>query len=117
MTHTSTGESVQMLRALGESTRLELMLRLGQAPASASGLQHEFSISRQGIMKHLDVLREAGLITAERSGRAVVYQVEPGRMSHLAAALSELSRGWERRLAAIKDAAEAAEADDAADGS
>lgn len=31
----------------GENTRWELILRLGQAPASASGLQHELSISRR----------------------------------------------------------------------
>ncbi|MBU8577758.1 helix-turn-helix transcriptional regulator [Brevibacterium luteolum] len=106
MNRLGTAESVQVLRALGESTRWELMLRLGQAPASASGLQHELSISRQGIMKHLEILREAGLVSAERDGRAVVYQVAPERLGDIAAALDELSRGWDRRLAAIKRAAE-----------
>ncbi|MCT1691824.1 helix-turn-helix domain-containing protein [Brevibacterium sp. p3-SID960] len=80
-------------RVREESTRSELILRLGQAPASASGLQHELSISRQGIMKHLEILREAGLVSAERDGRAVVYQLAPARLGDIAAALEELSRG------------------------
>lgn len=106
MNRLGTAESVQVLRALGESTRWELMLRLGQAPASASGLQHELSISRQGIMKHLEILREAGLVSTERDGRAVVYQVAPERLGDIAAVLEEFSRGWDRRLAAIRRAAE-----------
>jgi len=49
MSRLGTDETVQVLRASGggENTRWELILRLGQAPASASGLQHELSISRR----------------------------------------------------------------------
>ncbi len=43
-------------------------------------------------MKHLEILREAGLASAERDGRAVVYQVAPARLGDIAAALEELSR-------------------------
>ncbi len=48
MSRLGTDETVQVLRASGgENTSWELILRLGQAPASASGLQHELSISRR----------------------------------------------------------------------
>ena len=60
-------------------------------------------------MKHLEILREAGLVSAERDGRAVVYQVAPARPGGIAAALEEFSRGCDRPLAAIRRAAETGE--------
>ena len=44
--------------ALGDETRWQLLVRLGQGPASASALAREFPVSRQAIVKHIEVLRE-----------------------------------------------------------
>lgn len=60
---------------------------------------------RQVTRNHLEILREAGHVSAERD-RAVVYQVAPARPGGIAAALEEFSRGCDRPLAAIRRAAE-----------
>ncbi|HEY5822440.1 MAG TPA: metalloregulator ArsR/SmtB family transcription factor [Propionibacteriaceae bacterium] len=93
--------------ALADDTRWSLLVRLGRSPASASTLATELPISRQAIAKHLDVLRGAGLVEAERDGRQVVFRAVGTRLSALARDLDTIARGWETRLDAIKRAAEA----------
>lgn len=50
-------------------------------------MKHNFSISRQGIAKHLSVLEEAGLVTSKRKGkyRVLMFNNEP---------LQNLLKGW-----------------------
>ena len=59
--------------ALGDDTRWAILARLGEAPASASALAREFPISRQAIVKHLELLTAAGLVESERVGRELVH--------------------------------------------
>lgn len=61
----------QILRALADPTRRELYLGIARKPGqSTSDLAHATrSMTRWGVMKHLDVLREAGLIQTLSAGR------------------------------------------------
>jgi DNA-binding transcriptional ArsR family regulator len=92
--------------ALGDDTRWAILARLGEGPASASALAREFPISRQAIVKHLDVLRAAGLVEAEQRGRELVHRALGGRLSDVARQLERIGSAWESRLAAIKRLAE-----------
>ncbi|MFB6611354.1 ArsR/SmtB family transcription factor [Agromyces sp. NPDC056379] len=92
--------------ALGDDTRWELLQRLGTAPASATTLAADRPISRQAVARHLEVLREAGLVETEIHGREVRYRAIGSRLSALARDLDLLAQGWERRLRTIKAAAE-----------
>jgi DNA-binding transcriptional ArsR family regulator len=92
--------------ALGDDTRWELLQRLGTAPASATTLAADRPISRQAVARHLEVLREAGLVETEVHGREVRYRAIGSRLSALARDLDTLAAGWERRLRTIKAAAE-----------
>ena len=92
--------------ALGDDTRWAILARLGEGPASASALAREFPISRQGIVKHLDVLKAAGLVESEQRGREIVHRALGGRLSDVARELERVGRAWEQRLARIKRLAE-----------
>jgi len=92
--------------ALGDDTRWAILARLGEGPASASALAREFPISRQAIVKHLEVLRAAGLVEAEQRGRELVHRALGGRLSDVARELERIGSAWESRLAAIKRLAE-----------
>lgn len=92
--------------ALGDDTRWAILARLGEGPASASALAREFPISRQAIVKHLEVLRAAGLVEAEQRGRELVHRALGGRLSDVARQLERIGSAWESRLAAIKRLAE-----------
>jgi len=95
--------------ALGDDTRWAILVRLGQAPASASALARELPISRQAIVKHLELLSAAGLVECERVGRELVYRALGGRLSDVARELERIGKSWETRLGRIKRLAEGAE--------
>lgn len=95
--------------ALGDDTRWTILSRLGEGPASASALARELPVSRQAIVKHLEVLRAVGLVEAERQGREVVHRALGGRLSDLARELDRIAVAWEQQLALVKRLAEAAD--------
>jgi DNA-binding transcriptional ArsR family regulator len=92
--------------ALGDDTRWAILVRLGEAPASASALARELPVTRQAIVKHLEVLATAGLVESEQRGREVVFSALGGRLGDLARRLEEIGRTWDARLARIKALAE-----------
>ncbi|MDG4834500.1 metalloregulator ArsR/SmtB family transcription factor [Solwaraspora sp. WMMD1047] len=92
--------------ALADDTRWAILVRIGHAPASASALAEEFPISRQAIVKHLEVLRAAGLVDVERHGRELRYHPIGARLTALARDLTHLATAWDRRLSHIKSLAE-----------
>lgn len=96
-----------VLAALADDTRWAVLTRLGEAPASASALAREFPVSRQAIVKHLEILRAAGLVDSEQHGREVVYRALGGALSDIARRLERIANAWEARLASIKRLAEA----------
>ena len=103
---TATEALTPVFAALGDDTRWAILARLGEAPASASALARELPISRQAIVKHLEVLDGAGLVESERRGRELVYRALGGRLSDVARELERIGRAWEHRLAQIKRLAE-----------
>jgi DNA-binding transcriptional ArsR family regulator len=92
--------------ALADETRWGILTRLGRAPASASALARELPVSRQAIVKHLEVLRAAGLVEAQTVGRELVHHALGGRLSSLARDLDRIAAVWDRRLADLKRLAE-----------
>ncbi|HEY9291349.1 MAG TPA: metalloregulator ArsR/SmtB family transcription factor [Microlunatus sp.] len=95
-----------MFSALADDTRWAILSRLGEGPASASALAREFPVSRQAIVRHLDVLQAVGLVEAEQQGREVVHRALGGRLDELARDLEQIARTWDRRLSRIKQIAE-----------
>ena len=100
------GGQTAVFAALADDTRWGILTRLGEAPASASALAREFPVSRQAIVKHLEVLRAAGLVEAHTEGRELVHRALGGRLSDLARDLDRIAEAWDRRLAGLKQLAE-----------
>jgi len=99
--------------ALADPTRRRVLGLLGgEGERTATALADRLPISRQAIVKHLAVLEEAGLVAGRRVGREVRYAVRPEALEATARWMAALASDWDRRLAAIKRLAEAAEASD-----
>jgi ArsR family transcriptional regulator, cadmium/lead-responsive transcriptional repressor len=93
--------------AVADPTRQRLLdLLLARGEATASSLAEELPVSRQAVAKHLAVLDRNGLVRGTREGREVRYTVRPERLEEARRHMSEIARGWEKRLAAIKRIAE-----------
>jgi DNA-binding transcriptional ArsR family regulator len=89
--------------ALGDPTRLSVVRRLGSEGArSATALSEGAKVTRQAIVKHLQVLEGAGLVTHEKRGREVLYALEPRRIREAQAFLDAVSAGWDRALERLR---------------
>lgn len=100
-----------VLAALADPTRRRLLdLLAAQGEATATALAERLPVTRQAIVKHLAVLDAAGLVVGSRIGREVRYSPRPAGLDATAQWMSALAAEWDRRLAAVKRAAEAAEA-------
>jgi DNA-binding transcriptional ArsR family regulator len=105
------GEVGSVLVALADPTRRRLLDLLAEGAATATTLAEQLPVSRQAIVKHLAVLDAAGLVVGSRVGREVRYSLQPAGLDATTRWMSSLAADWDRRLAAIKRAAEAAERD------
>lgn len=93
--------------ALGDRTRLSVVQKLGAGGArSATALSDGAKVSRQAIVKHLQVLEGAGLVTHEKRGREVLYALEPRRLEDARAFLDAVSAGWDRAIERLRQLVE-----------
>lgn len=73
----STG-CVSKLKALADTTRLAVMESLMDGPLHVGELADSLGVEQSLLSHHLRVLREMGLLVAERDGKAVLYALAPG---------------------------------------
>jgi DNA-binding transcriptional ArsR family regulator len=97
--------------ALVDPTRRAILAQLERkASATVGELAEPFAIKLPGVMKHLDVLADAGLITRTKSGRTVTVRLRPRPLREAVAWLSRYERFWTGgldRLAAYAERKEA----------
>jgi DNA-binding transcriptional ArsR family regulator len=98
--------------ALVDPRRRAILARLERVGiATVSELASPFAIKLPAIMKHLDVLDQAGLITRTKSGRTVTVRLHAEPMREAVAWLRRYERFWSTsldRLAAYASTQEAA---------
>jgi DNA-binding transcriptional ArsR family regulator len=81
--------------ALADPTRRRILLRLKDEPGlSVSELARPLSLKLPGMMKHLDVLSDAGLVTRTKSGRTVSVHLSVGPMREAMAWLNRYESLW-----------------------
>ena len=88
--------------ALSDPTRRAVLRRLADGPASPTELAGELPVTRQAVSKHLEVLREAGLVRGDRAGREHRYRLTPQPMDEAAEWMAEVGSRWDRRLAELR---------------
>ncbi len=89
--------------ALADPMRRNLLVNLAEnSPRTATQLAREYPITRQGILKHLDILEGAGLVTVYQKGREKRYTLTPEPLSELDQWIKDLSAKWDERLLRLK---------------
>ncbi len=98
--------------ALVDPTRRAILARVEREDgASISALAEPFAIKLPAVMKHLDVLGAAGLITRAKAGRTVTIRLRPGPMREAMEWLRRYERFWSKSLDRLAAYAEAKEAE------
>ncbi|WP_281229032.1 autorepressor SdpR family transcription factor [Flavobacterium aquiphilum] len=64
-----------VFKALNDATRREILELLKEKDLTAGEIADAFNISKPSISHHLDILKRADLITAEKSGQFIFYSI------------------------------------------
>jgi DNA-binding transcriptional ArsR family regulator len=100
----------RVFAALVDPTRRAILARLEQEDSVAiSALALPFAIQLPTVMKHLDVLGDAGLITRSKRGRTVDVRLSPAPLREVMDWLARYERFWSPTLNRLATHAEAKE--------
>ena len=92
-----------MFAALGDETRLTLLIKLGDGQQFLiTRLTEGSALTRQAITKHLRILKDAGLVRGIRRGRENLFQFDPKSLGEARDALNGISRQWDQALAQLE---------------
>ncbi|TYP91706.1 transcriptional regulator, ArsR family [Fodinibius salinus] len=64
-----------LFKALSDPTRRNILQMLQDRDLSAGEIANEFDISKPSISHHLDILKQAELISGERDGQFILYSI------------------------------------------
>ena len=92
----------EVLNALGDPTRRHIVESLARHEASATQLASELPVTRQAVAKHLNTLREAGLVDSRRAGRETLYHLNPDPLDAAAAWIVRVGGEWDERLERLR---------------
>ena len=98
----------QVWKALSDPTRREILDLLRDGPRQTTGIVSSFpKLSRFGVMKHLDVLRDAGLVTTRSEGRARINSLNVAPLRDVIERwIGKYEGYWANSLLRIKESAE-----------
>lgn len=103
MSSPSAADPAPIFAALGDRTRLSLLMKLSDGGArSIAALSTDTALTRQAITKHLHVLRGAGLVASLRVGRESRFAARLETIDEARAYLDRVSRQWDDTLGRLK---------------
>ena len=96
------------LKAIAEPHRRQILQLVWSQELPAGEIASRFDVSRPAISQHLRVLKEADLVTERRDGTRRLYRAKPTTIAEMRDFLNDFR---DQRLSALRDVAEAAEAE------
>ena len=92
-----------LFAALADPMRRRLLVNLAEhSPSTATQLAQEYPITRQGILKHLTILEDAGLVAVHQAGREKRYTLSPEPLAELEQWIEDIGAKWDERLLRLK---------------
>ncbi len=103
MAKRSTDPDIQLLAALADPTRMEILRELAGSPeVCACDFMSCCDVSQPTVSHHLRVLRDAGAVVSERRGNWVFYQIAPNLNERLARIAQTIMPGGLIPLATLR---------------
>jgi DNA-binding transcriptional ArsR family regulator len=89
----------KLFGALADRTRRQLVqTMLTRGPSTATQLAEDSPLTRQAVLKHMQVLEAAGLLTRERDGREARYRVTPQPLASAVGWILDTAGQWDKRI-------------------
>jgi DNA-binding transcriptional ArsR family regulator len=84
--------------ALSDATRRGVLEQLGHSDASITDLADKYQMTLAGMMKHVGILEQAGLVTTEKVGRVRTCTLGAHRLEEETAWLERHRKLWDSRF-------------------
>ncbi|MDO5780011.1 MAG: metalloregulator ArsR/SmtB family transcription factor [Clostridium sp.] len=68
-------EKVKIFKAIGDETRLKILILLSSKNVCAKGIAKHLEISEAAVSQHIKTLKEANLVIAYKEGYYVMYEL------------------------------------------
>jgi DNA-binding transcriptional ArsR family regulator len=91
------------LAALANPTRRAILTRLAEGETTVKELAEPFAMSLPGISKHLQVLRDAGLVVQGRDAQWRPCRLDARPLKEVADWVDRYRRYWEERFQVLDD--------------
>ncbi|MDZ5078329.1 metalloregulator ArsR/SmtB family transcription factor [Nesterenkonia sp. HG001] len=75
--------AAQLFKVLGNESRLQLLQLLGESPRTVGTLVEVTGMSQPLVSQHLRSLKQAGLVAADRHGKAMNYHLADDHVAHI----------------------------------
>jgi DNA-binding transcriptional ArsR family regulator len=97
-------EAEHVFKAVADHHRRHLLDSLKQANGQTlTSLSASMPMSRIGVMKHLYILEQAGLIKTRKVGREKLHFLDPAPLRDLDSWLADYRRLWNERMDRLED--------------
>ncbi len=89
---------LDVLAALAEPNRLRIVELLRDGPCPVGEIAERLSLLQPQTSRHLRILAEAGLVSAERQAQSRVYHLLPAQFRSLETWLDSFTQVWTSRF-------------------
>jgi DNA-binding transcriptional ArsR family regulator len=87
-----------VFQAIADPTRRAIIALVAINAMTPNAIAEHFDTSRQAVSKHLRILSECEVVTAEQRGREVYYKLEIDKMKEIDEWLEQYRMIWETRF-------------------
>lgn len=90
-----------IFQAIADPTRRAIIALIAAQAMTPNALAEHFDMTRQAVSKHLRILTECELISAEQQGREIYYQLEIEKMKEIDKWLEQFRKIWEKKFSQL----------------
>jgi len=87
-------DQVKVFKALSSESRLRILRLFKEHPQCVNAVATRLDMTQPAVSQHLRLLREAGLIRAEKRGNWMHYRIDPDALEHHGKVMAEILGGW-----------------------
>ncbi len=99
---TQSAVKYDVFQAIADPTRRNILQLLAASDRPISNISEHFAISRTAVVKHLKILEQAELISAEKKGREKIYTLHIERLQEIEDWLRYFHLFWDNKLVQLQ---------------
>ncbi|MEK4173306.1 MULTISPECIES: ArsR/SmtB family transcription factor [Lysinibacillus] len=99
---TQSAVKYDVFQAIADPTRRNILQLLAASDRPISNISEHFAISRTAVVKHLKILEQAELISAEKKGREKIYTLHSERLQEIEDWLQYFHLFWDNKLVQLQ---------------